>query len=83
VKNGRRDEIMKKLVYDKKIKCVVQYYPLNRYPLYQKLGFGEANCPNADEFFDNMISFPFQHWMGDEDFEYMVTSIKEVMIGIN
>ena len=80
VKNGKRDEIMKKLVYDKKIKCVVQYYPLNRYPLYQKLGFGEANCPNADEFFDNMISFPFQHWMSDEDFEYMLQATKEIMI---
>lgn len=80
VKNDKRDEIMKKLVYDKKIKCVVQYYPLNRYPLYEKLGFGEANCPNADKFFDNMISFPFQHWMCDEDLEYMIKSIKEVML---
>lgn len=79
VHDGRRDEIMKKLVYEKKIKCVVQYYPLNRYPLYKKLGFGEANCPNADTFFDNMISFPFQHWMSDDDFEYMLQATKEVM----
>ena len=79
VDSGRRDDIMKKLVYDKKIKCVVQYYPLNRYPLYQKLGFGDANCPNADRFFDNMISFPFQHWMSDEDFDYMLQSTIEVM----
>lgn len=79
VKDGRRDEIMKKLVYDKKIKCVVQYYPLNRYPLYQKLGFSEAFCPNADEFFDNMISFPFQHWMSDEEFAYMLKVVKEVL----
>jgi perosamine synthetase len=79
VKNAKRDEIMKKLVYEKKIQCVVQYYPLNRYPLYKKLGFGNANCPNADEFFDNMISFPFHHWMSDEDFEYMLESTKEVM----
>lgn len=83
VKNSKRDEIMKKLGYDKKIKCVVQYYPLNRYPLYQKLDFGEANCPNADEFFDNMISFPFQHWMSDEDFLYMLEATKEVLKGIN
>lgn len=79
VKNEKRDEIMKKLVYDKKIQCVVQYYPLNRYPLYQKLGFGNANCPNADEFFDNMISFPFHHWMNNDDFEYMLNSTKEVL----
>jgi dTDP-4-amino-4,6-dideoxygalactose transaminase len=83
VKNGKRNEIMKRLVYDKKIQCVVQYYPLNRYPLYKKLGFGDANCPNTDEFFDNMISFPFQQWMSDEDFEYMIRATKEVMKEVN
>lgn len=77
VTNGRRDEIMNFMAYEKGIQCVVQYYPLNRYPLYQKLGFGEANCPNADKFFDNMISFPFHHWMSDEDFEYLLRSIRE------
>jgi dTDP-4-amino-4,6-dideoxygalactose transaminase len=79
VTNGRRDEIMQLMAYEKKIQCVVQYYPLNRYPLYQKLGFGEADCPNTDLFFDNMISFPFHHWMSDQDFEYMLQSTREVL----
>jgi len=77
--NGKRDEIMKLMAYEKGIQCVVQYYPLNRYPLYQKLGFGEADCPNTDLFFDNMISFPFHHWMSDQDFEYMLQSTREVL----
>lgn len=79
VRNGHRDNILKKLAYDYRIKCVVQYYPLNRYPLYQKLGFGEAVCPNADHFFDNMISFPFQHWMSDMEFDYMLQSTISVL----
>ena len=79
VTNGKRDEIMKLMAYEKKIQCVVQYYPLNRYPFYQKLGFGEADCPNTDLFFDNMISFPFHHWMSDQDFEYMLQSTREVL----
>lgn len=79
VTNGRRDDIMKLMAYEKGIQCVVQYYPLNRYPFYQKLGFGEAGCPNTDLFFDNMISFPFHHWMSDEDFEYMLQSTREVL----
>lgn len=58
------------------IKAIVQYYPLNRYPLFEKMGFAEANCPNADFFFDNMVSFPFHHWMSDVDFEYMISSTK-------
>jgi len=79
VTNGKRDEIMKSMAYDKQIQCVVQYYPLNRYPFYQRLGFAEADCPNADLFFDNMISFPFHHWMSDQDFEYMLQSTREVL----
>ena len=77
--NNKRDEFMKKMSEEKFIQCVVQYYPLNRYDLYKKLGFGEANCPNAGDFFDNMVSFPFHHMMSDEDFEYMLKSTKEVL----
>jgi len=61
------------------IKCIVQYYPLNRYPLFVKMGFGEANCPNADHFFDNMISFPFHHWMEDKEFQYLIQSTKSAL----
>ncbi len=77
VTNSKRNEMMNFMAYEKKIQCVVQYYPLNRYPLYQRLGFGKADCPNADLFFDSMISFPFHHWMSDEDLEYMLQSTKE------
>lgn len=63
----------------KGIKCVVQYIPLDRYDFYKKLGLGEANCPNADAFFDGQISFPFQHWLSEEDFGYMLKSTREVL----
>ncbi len=78
-KDNKRDEFIRKISEDKLIQCVVQYYPLNRYDLYKKLGFGEADCPNADDLFDNMVSFPFHHMMNDDDFEYMLKSTKEVL----
>ncbi|MFC1814786.1 DegT/DnrJ/EryC1/StrS family aminotransferase [Thermodesulfobacteriota bacterium] len=77
--SGKRDEFIKKIAFEKKIQCVVQYYPLNRYPLYQKLGFGDADCPNTDTFFDNMISFPFHYWLSDNDLEYMLNSTRELL----
>lgn len=82
MKNGRRDEFIKKMSEEKKIKCVVQYYPLNRYDFYKKLGFSHAETPNADLFFDNMVSFPFQHWMSNEDFDYMKKSTLEILKSI-
>jgi len=62
------------------IKAIVQYYPLNRYPLFDKMGFGVSECPNANFFFDNMISFPFHHWMSEDDFTYMIESVKSAVI---
>ena len=75
----RRDDFMRRMFYDHGVKCVVQYYPLNRYPFYQKLGFGTADCPNADAFFDHMISFPFQHNLSDSEFEHMLDVTRKVL----
>lgn len=35
--------------------------------------------PNADAFFDSMVSFPFQHWLSEEDFQYMLAATREVV----
>ena len=76
VTNGKRDQIMQKLAENEGIQSVVQYCPLYRYDLYKKVGQGDANCPNADHFFDSMISFPFHHMMSDDDFEFMIDGTK-------
>lgn len=76
---GIRDEFIRRMARDHGVQCVVQYYPLNRYPLYRKLGFGSANCPNADAFFDNMVSFPFQHSISDDDLMQMEEAIRQVL----
>jgi len=75
VTNKNRDDLIK-LLYEKyNIQCVVQYYPLYRYPLFKNRGFGNANCPNTDNFFDNMISFPFHHSLSEEEFNYLISSV--------
>lgn len=65
-------DFIKIMAYEYKIKVITQYYPLYRYPLFKKMGFGDENCPNTNEFFDNMVSFPFHHWMSEEHFDYMI-----------
>ena len=81
--NGdKRDQFIKKMSEEKGIQCVVQYYPLYRYDLYSKVGQSDANCPNTDSFFDNMISFPFHHMMSESDFSYLLKSTKEVLKGL-
>jgi dTDP-4-amino-4,6-dideoxygalactose transaminase len=77
--NKSNDDLIQLLSEKYRIKAIVQYYPLNRYPLFEKMGFGVADCPNANLFFDNMVSFPFQDWMSDDDFNYMVSSTRSAL----
>ena len=46
-KKINRDKLIKILFKKFKIKCAVQYYPLNRYDLFKKNGFGKSICPNT------------------------------------
>ena len=77
-----RDRFIRSMCYDKGIKCVVQYIPLDRYDYYRRQGMGQANCPNADLFYDTMISFPFQHWLSEEDLQYMIAASRDVLLGL-
>jgi dTDP-4-amino-4,6-dideoxygalactose transaminase len=78
INNGKRDIFIKSMS-QRGVQCVVQYYPLYRYDLYKKLGLGKANCPATDDFFDSMVSFPFNHMIGDEDFNWMLNEVKKCL----
>ena len=78
-----RDDLIKLLFNKYRIKCVIQYYPLNRYDLFVKRGYGSANVPNTDEFYDNMISFPFSITLSENDIDYLIDSIISAIFELN
>lgn len=78
-KGPMRDAFIRAMARDKGVQCVVQYCPLNRYDFYRKLGYGQADCPAADDFFDNMVSFPFHHSLSEADLAYVRQSADEVL----
>ncbi|MDL2291303.1 DegT/DnrJ/EryC1/StrS family aminotransferase [Desulfovibrio sp. OttesenSCG-928-F20] len=78
--SARRDDFIRHMYAEHGVKCVVQYCPLNRYPFYSKLGFGQADCPNADHFFDHMISFPFQHNLSQAELEHMLKATRQTLL---
>lgn len=67
-----REEFISVMTNKHGIRLIVQYYPLYRYPLFQKMGLGEANCPNLEEFWFNSFSYPW--WLGipEETLDYLV-----------
>jgi len=61
-----RDDLMILLREKYQLKCIVQYWPLNRAELFERFGFGQADVPQTDRFYDNMISFPWWGPMSDD-----------------
>lgn len=71
-----RDDLLDLMTNDYRIRCIVQYYPLNRYPLFQKAGFGEANIPVLDAWWGNSFSFPWWCGVDDDTIAYLTDSLK-------
>lgn len=75
-----RDDFIALMAFKHKVKVIVQYYPLYRYPMFIKAGFGKADCPVTDNFFDSMVSLPFHMWLTQGQIGYMVKAIKSTLL---
>ena len=71
-----RDDLLDFLSGEAGVRAIVQYYPLYRYPLFQKLGAGEHDCPTLEKWWDNSFSFPWWIGMPEDVLDYLVDSVK-------
>jgi len=71
-----RNDLLDFLSNEAGIRAIVQYYPLYRYPIFQKLGTGEFDTPVLEEWWDNSFSFPWWVGMLDETLDYLIDSLK-------
>jgi perosamine synthetase len=71
-----RNDLLDFLSNEAGIRAIVQYYPLYRYPIFQKLGAGEFDTPVLEEWWDNSFSFPWWVGMPDETLDYLADSLK-------
>jgi dTDP-4-amino-4,6-dideoxygalactose transaminase len=71
-----RNDLLDFLTTEAGVRAIVQYYPLYRYPLFQKLGAGGYDCPVLDDWWDNSFSIPWWIGMPDETLDYLVDSLK-------
>ena len=57
----------------------VHYVPVHLHPYYRhNYGFKEGDFPNAEAFYKCELSLPMYHSMTDDDFEYVVETIKSI-----
>lgn len=56
--------------------CQVHYIPVYWHPYYQKLGYEKGICPEAEEFYDKIISLPIYPGLTDEEQKKVISTIK-------
>ena len=47
---------------------------------FKKKGFSNKKLKFTEEFYNNMISFPFHIWMSDKEFKYLKSSVKKTLL---
>lgn len=64
---------------EKGIGVNVHYIPIYNQPYYQKLGFSEGYCPEAERYYERAISLPLFPSLSLSDQDYIVSAIKELV----
>ncbi|MBU5294102.1 DegT/DnrJ/EryC1/StrS aminotransferase family protein [Anaerosalibacter bizertensis] len=75
-----RNKVIEKMA-EKGIATNVHYKPLPMHTAYKKLGFDIKDYPNAFDMYRNEITLPLHTLLTDEQVEYVVTSLKELLKG--
>jgi len=64
---------------EKGVACNVHYKPLPMMTAYKKLGWSISGFPNAYRHYLNEITLPLHTLLSDEDVEYVIATLKEVV----
>ena len=74
----QRNDIIRKLA-EKGVATNVHYKPLPVMTAYKNMGFDIKDYPNAYEMYKNEVSLPLHTLLTNEEIEYVIESVKEVI----
>ena len=78
VDGEQRNQIINKMA-ERGIACNVHYKPLPMMTAYQAMGWDIKDFPNAYACFENEITLPLNTKMSEEDVDYVIENLKEVL----
>lgn len=64
---------------EKGIGIQLHYIPINKQPYYKRLGYGTELTPIMDRYYDECFSLPMYPKLTDEEQEYIISTIFEVL----
>lgn len=59
--------------------CNVHYIPVYRHPYYEKLGYKEGLCPNAEKLYSEMMSLPLYYSLTDKDVDDVIMAVRKIV----
>jgi dTDP-4-amino-4,6-dideoxygalactose transaminase len=71
-----RNDLLDLMTQKHGVRCIVQYYPLYWYPLFQKHGMGAHDCPVLDAWWPNSFSLPWWCGIDDESLKIMTDALR-------
>lgn len=57
----------------------VHYLPVYRHSYYEKLGYEKGLCPNAEKYYEEVMSIPLYYSLTDADVEDVIRAVKKVV----
>lgn len=57
----------------------VHYLPVYWHSYYEKLGYRKGLCPNAEKYYEEVMSIPLYYSLTDEDVEDVIHAVKKVI----
>mgnify|MGYP003394141319 FL=1 len=64
---------------ERSIYLQVHYIPVYLHPYYASLGYKKGLCPGAEKFYESEISLPIYPDLSEEDQDYIMTSLREIL----
>jgi UDP-4-amino-4,6-dideoxy-N-acetyl-beta-L-altrosamine transaminase len=60
--------------------CVnLHYIPVYKHPYYQRIGYRNVSCPNAERLYSRIISLPMYYGIADAQIEYIASTVNSVI----
>ena len=79
IKIDNRDEVIEKLK-ENGVGCSVHFIPIHKHPYYKdRYGYKNEDYPIANDVFDKSLSLPIYPDMSDEEVEYVINKVKEIV----
>ncbi len=80
IEDGRRKEVYEKM-RESGIGVDVHYLPVYKHPYFQENGYRDVCCPVAEALYDNVLSIPIYYGLTEEQQDYVVETLREIIKG--